>query len=240
MSEQLSSNKQQEFTAENFRLAVEQLYNRSSSNEILRQANTYLLDFEKTNEAWDISIQIMNTQNLDDVVYFNASQIIAKKLRFDFGNYTENKDIQEKLGTFLIEKILMFKGHQNYLLSNLCKCFSLFIVFAHKLLPDIIKQLVTALSSDDIRSVCAILNIFTFAAENVLEGDIVVDQNYKQSFEAYLLQLSEQVIIFLNNTVGFINTRKKELISQDPSLQSYFRLMNKHVRRILTFRPLSA
>jgi hypothetical protein len=218
------SNKNSAFTLENFIAAVEGLLH-SNNNEIMKQANEYLLHFEKSNEAWDVSIEVMNTTGLSDAVYYNASQIIAKKLRFDFGNYTESKDIQEKLAVFFIEKIIQFKDHQVYLLTNLCKCFGLFIIFAHKQLPDVIKQLVGALDKQNMRSIIALLSIFNHAAENVLNDEIVVDQNYKNSFELFLLTLAEEVIMFLNNTVIYIASHKGE-ISNDPSMS---KLINKSV-----------
>jgi hypothetical protein len=206
------SNKASEFTIENFKAAMNEIYSKTPNNENIKIANEYLCRFEKSNEAWDISLEILNTPNLADTLYFNASQIMFKKLRFDFGNYTGNKDILERLGNILIEKIIQFKEHESYLMTNLCKCFALFIVFAHAQLPNIIKQLVAVLNRDNIRSIMALLIIFTFAAENVVNEDIVIDQNYKNSFELFLLSLAEEVMMFLNNTVLFINSYKGELV----------------------------
>jgi hypothetical protein len=217
---------------ENFKKAVHLLYH-GQSTEAKKKADQYLCDFERTNEAWDIAIQILSTPNLEEEAYYNASQIIKKKIRFDFGNYTENKDIIQNLAKFLIEKILEFKDHKLYLLTNFCKCFALLTVFAHHIIPDIIKIVVEKLTTKEIKNLMSLLLIFSYLAENINDNEIVIDQNYKTSYETFLQGISDDVIIFLDYLIKTLadGKYKEDIIRSDPTMMSFFRLMNKNVSK---------
>jgi hypothetical protein len=223
---------------ENFLQAVYLLY-KSSDSETKNIANSYLYKFEESSAAWDISVQVLNTAGLNDEAYFNASQIIKKKLRYDFNEHANNNVVLENLATFLIEKVYAFKDHMLYLLSNICKCFSLLSIFAHKLFPDIIKIVVSKLSNEDIRCLMSLLLTFNFMPENILnKNELVIDDEYKKSYETFLSSISEDVIIFLNYLINKINTCKNEMIQKDQNMVSFFRLMNKNVI-FLKFRLLN-
>lgn len=221
------------FNIENYKLAVHLLY-QGNNTEIKRKADQYLYSFEKTHEAWDISINILNTPNLQEEAYFNASQIIKKKLRFDFGNYCENKNIIETLGTFLIEKIIYYRDHKSYLISNLCKCFSLFTVFAHQTLPDLIKVVVNKLNNDNIKDLMSLLLIFNYLAENVNDNDVVVDQSYKDSYIKFLETISDDVIMFLNYLIKVARNSKDSVVKAEPTMLSFFRMLNKNIIECFT------
>jgi hypothetical protein len=218
------------YTIDNFKLAVHLLY-KGSSTEIKKIGDQFLCDFDRQTEAWDISIQVLNQPNLEEEAYYNASQIIKKKIRFDFGNYTEDQITIQTLTKFLIEKIIEFKDHKLYLLTNFCKCFSLLTIFAHTTLPDIIKILVESLNNDDIKNKMSLLLIFTYMAENLNDDEIVIDESYRNSYEAFIQNISDDVIVYLDFLIKVIETPnyKEQVIKQNPLMMSFFRIMNKHV-----------
>ena len=228
---------------ENFKQAVHLLYH-SKDTEIKKKADKFLCNFDLKKEAWDISIQILGTPSLEEEVYYNASQIIKKKIRFDFGNYIDNKEIILNLSNFLIEKVELFRTHKTYLLSNLCKCFSLLTIFSHHVYPELLKIVVDKLHNSDIKSMFALLLIFNYMAENENENDIVIDEDYRKSYIKYLHSVGEDVLIYLDYLIKLIsNTQyKQELISKDANLINLFRIMNKNVRKLFLFneRLLSA
>ena len=92
-----------------FLIAVNTLFHSKNKDE-QRQANKFICDFDKRPESWDISYQILSSDNLSDEVYFNAIQILKNKIKFDFGNFSENREMTIKLISFLIEKIDKFNS----------------------------------------------------------------------------------------------------------------------------------
>jgi len=218
---------------ENFKIAVHMLYH-SKEPEIQKKADKFLCNFDLKKEAWDISIQILGTPSLEEEVYYNASQIIKKKIRFDFGNYIDNKEIILNLSNFLIEKIEVFKSHKTYLLSNLCKCFSLLTIFSHHVYPELLNKVVNKFHNTDIKSMFALLLIFNYMAENENENDIVVDEDYRKSYIKYLHSIGEDVLIYLDYLIKLVSNiqYKQELIENEANLVSLFRIINKNVRKI--------
>jgi hypothetical protein len=218
-----------EYTLDNFKNAVLMLYY-GQDTDLKKRADDFLCDFERQNEAWDIATQVLNTPNLVEEAYYNASQIIKKKIRFDFGNYTD-VTIFKNLSNFLIEKIIEFKDHKLYLLSNFCKCYALLTVFAHQNYPDIIKILCERLYNKDIKNLMSLLLIFNYLAENHTDADIVIDDTYRESYEIFLQNINDDVVVFLDYLIKIIsdNSYKEEIISKDPNMLSFFRLMNRNV-----------
>jgi transportin-3 len=216
-------------TYENFLQAVYMLY-KNNDSDIKNMANSYLYRFEESSEAWDISVKVLNTSGLNEEAYYNASQIIKKKLRYDFSEHANNEIVLSNLANFLIDKVYSYKDHMLYLLSNICKCFSLLSIFAHKKFPEIIKKLVQNINNDDMRSLMSLLLIFNYMPENIInKNEMVIDDEYKTSYESFLSNIAEDVIIFLNFLIDKINNNKNELIKNDPNMVSFFRLMNKNV-----------
>ena len=219
------------FTIENYKKAVNLLY-KNPDKIIKREADQFLIEFQKVEAAWDISIEILKTPYLSEETYFNASQIIKKKIRYDFGNYTDNQLVIQNLATFLIEKIIDFKDHKLYLLTSFCQCYALLCVFGHMICPDIIKAVVSKLNNTDIKNLMSLLIIFNFLAEIVNDQDIVVDESARISFDLFLNNISNDVIVFLDYLIKIINDEqaKNTLIKNDPAMINFFRLLNKNVR----------
>jgi hypothetical protein len=218
------------YTIENFKKAVHLLYFETNT-DLKKLADQYLCNFDRSAEAWDISINVLNTADLEEEAYFNASQILKKKIRFDFGNYTENKVISQTLCNFLIEKIIQFKNHKFYLLTNLCKCFSLLTVFCHHLNPDMIKELVEKLNNSGVKNQLSLLLVFNYLAENVQDDEIVIDETYMRGYETYLYTISPEIITFLDFLVILMSdeNQRRKLLEEDNTNLNLFRLMNKYV-----------
>ena len=218
-----------DYNIETFILAVELLY-RAKEPEVKRKADNYLRDFEKSTEAWDISINILNSDNMADEAYFDASQIIKKKLKYDFADLCSNETIINKLAEFLINKIITFKDQKYYLYSNICQCFALFTIFAHQKINDLIIVAVQKLNNENIKSLSALVLIFNYLMENAFDEDIVIDENYRDTYEVLLQNISNDVVMFIDYIIKYINTNKDKIISADPLSLSFFRLLNKDVK----------
>jgi len=194
-----------------------------------KEANKFLLFFEKSQQAWDIAKEILSTKNLLEQAYYSATQIIKKKLRFDFGNYCGNKQIIISVAEFLIEKLVEFKENKIYIVANLCRCFALFVVFAHQDIPDIIKVFVNKLNDQSITGLTIILMVFSFLAEMVESNNIVIDEAYRVSYCEFLEKLSDDVLIFIDFMIKYSKENKEEFLKRDPSTRIYFQNINKYV-----------
>lgn len=224
-----NSNINSENTFDNFITAVSLLYH-STSTETKKKADEFLYKFDKSNEAWDISMQVLSTPNLEEEAYFNASQVIKKKMRFDFANFSTNTKLIQTLSDFLIQRLIDFKDHKLYLLSNLCKCFSILCLFSHSSEPSPLQKLIQTLTfSDNIKNKMSILLVLSYTAENDYDSDIVIDLSIKKSFTLYLQNISDYVISYLNSLIDYINRNKDNFIKSDATNLSFFRLMNKNV-----------
>jgi transportin-3 len=224
------------FSVDSFKFAVSLLY-KSKVSEYTKKADTFFIQFEKSNEAWDIAFQILNLPELDEEAHFNATQIIKKKLKYDFAVYIQNKDVIFNIGKILVEKIEQYKSSKTYLLSNLCKCFSLFAIFAHVHIPDILNGIVSKLylqNPEDSKSLFALLLIFSYIAEDIVDENIVVDREVRESFEKLLESIADEVVKFLTHLVIMIRMNKAEVVKNDPKQLSFFDLMNKNIIECFT------
>ena len=197
-----------------------------------KEANKFLLFFEKSQQAWEIAKEILSTKNLLEQAYYSATQIIKKKLRFDFGNYCGNKEVIISVAEFLIEKLVDFKENKVYIIANLCRCFSLFVIFAHQDIPDIIKVFVNKLNDQSITGLTIILMVFTFLAEMVETNNIVIDESYKTSYCEFLEKLTDDVLIFMDFMIKYSKENKEEFLKRDPSFRIYFQNINRYVIKL--------
>ena len=140
-----------------FLLAVNSLFH-SNNKEEKRKANKFICEFDKRHESWDVSYQIISSNNLSDEVYFNAIQILKNKIKFDFGNYSENREMIIELISFLIEKIDKFKNLKHYILLNYCYCFSMAMLFSGSDFNKLLKKCVEKLSNNNINDTFALLH----------------------------------------------------------------------------------
>lgn len=220
----------QEYNVQNVLSAIDALFI-GHDDKLRKEANRFLLNFEKSQIAWDIAKNILNLKNLSEQAYYTALQIIKKKLRFDFGNYCGNKEIIISVAEFLIEKIIDLKENRFYVISNICRCFALFVVFAHQDIPDIIKVFVNKLNDQSISSMTIILMVFTFLAEIVEDNNIVIDEAYRTSYNDILEKLSADVVVYIDYMIKFVKEKKEEYLKIDVMYKNYFKNINKYVRK---------
>ena len=108
--------------------AVQLLFN-SNNNQQKIKANKFIIELEKNSDSWDIACNVLQKENLQDEIYFNALQILKNKIIYDFGNYIENPEYIEKLLYFLESNIDKFKNSKYYLLLNYCDCIGKAFIF---------------------------------------------------------------------------------------------------------------
>ena len=190
-----------------FLLAVNSLFH-SNNKEEKRKANKFICEFDKRHESWDVSYQIISSNNLSDEVYFNAIQILKNKIKFDFGNYSENREMIIELISFLIEKIDKFKNLKHYILLNYCYCFSMAMLFSGSDFNKLLKKCVEKLSNNNINDTFALLFIFNYLVEVYYDKTIVIEQDKRKEFNLNLETISNDVIQFLNNLISNIKQGK--------------------------------
>lgn len=223
------SNISESYNLQNVLMSINDLFVGQDSTK-RKEANKFLLFFEKSQQAWDIAKEILSTKNLIEQAYYSATQIIKKKLRFDFGNYCGNKQVIISVAEFLIEKLVDFKESKVYIIANLCRCFALFVIFAHQDIPDIIKVFVSKLNDQSITGLTIILMVFAFLAEMVENNNIVIDESYRISYYELLEKLSDDVLVFLDFMIKYSKENKEELLKKDPSYRIYFQNINRYVK----------
>jgi len=222
------SNVSKDYNLENVLTSINDLFIGQDAKK-RKEANKFLLFFEKSQQAWDIAKEILSTKNLLDQAYYTATQIIKKKLRFDFGNYCGNKQVIISVAEFLIEKLIEFKENRLYIIANICRCFALFVVFAHQDIPDIIKVFVNKLNDQSITGLTIILMVFTFLAEMVETNNIVIDESYRTSYLEFLGSLSGDVLVFIDYMIKYYKENKEEFLKTNSNSKIYFQNISKYV-----------
>ena len=188
--------------------AVNALFH-GKNKEIQMKANQFIYEFDKRPESWEVSYQILSTDNLSDEVYFNAIQILKNKIKYDFGNYSENREIIIKLISFLIEKIDKFKNLKHYILINYCQCFSMTMLFSGSDFTILMKKCVEKLNNNDnIIDTMSLLLIFNYLADVYFDKTIVIDEHKRNEFNLNLNIIANDVIRFLNNLTKNIKQGK--------------------------------
>ena len=71
--------------------AVNYLFH-SNDKDLKVKANKFLVEFEAKAESWDIAYQVLLKDNLPEEAYYNALNILKNKIKYDFGNYSENPE----------------------------------------------------------------------------------------------------------------------------------------------------
>lgn len=204
------NNNQKDFIKEKFLQAINSLF-KSNDPQLRKEANSFLCLFSQTPESFEISLDILNTPNLMDEAYFNASQILKKKLTFDFGNYFENPQIIISLLKFLIEQIDKFQKAKQYIRINLCQCFSRAMLFTSDNFTQFMHYCVSKLNSQNLfENNLSLIMIFDFLAETYLDSEIVVDDESKDVFVKHLESIEQDVMGYLTLQVRTLNTKLNE------------------------------
>ena len=187
--------------------AVNYLFH-SNDKDLKVKANKFLVEFESKPESWDISYQVLLKDNLPEEVYYNALTILKNKIKYDFGNYTENPEYIEKLLSFFLENIDKFKKMKNYILINYCDCIGKAFLFTEDKFNDLLQKFTMKLSSQnsDIDSLLSLLLIFNFICETKFDKRMVIDNNSKLIFSENINKIVGDVFKFLVFMINKLNT----------------------------------
>lgn len=215
------SNQNLEVKVNAFMNAVQLLFH-SNDNEKKKKANKFLVELEKNADSWDIAYQVLLKDNLPEEIYFNALQILRNKIKYDFGNYTENPEYIEKLLFFLVSNIDKYKNYKHYLLLKYCDCIGKAFLFTGDKFKTILVQFTNKLygQNSDINSLISLLLIFNYMNETAYDKDMVIDQKTREVFKKNISSIAGDVfqfIILMINKLNEIqndNNLKKFIINQ--------------------------
>ena len=226
------SNQNKESEIYSFLGAVNYLFH-SNDKALKEKANKYLIEFESKPESLDISYKVLLEDNLPEEVYYNALNIIKNKIKFDFGNYSENPKCIEEFFTFFFNNINRFKKAKNYILINYCDCIGKALLFTGDKFNSFLKNFTMNLfgQNSDIDSLVSLLLIFNSICETKFDKRMVIDEKSRQLFSENLKKITGEVFQFIilminkistiedNGLKNFINKYILETINNYLSLQ---------------------
>ena len=90
-SENIKKNAQNKKNQSNLFLNSVNLLFHSEDKEMKVKANKFLVDFESKAESWDVAFQVLQKNDLSEEAYFNALNILKRKIRYDLREETFKK-----------------------------------------------------------------------------------------------------------------------------------------------------
>ena len=213
------SNQNLEVKVNAFLNAVELLFH-SNNPQQKKRANKFLIELEKNSDSWDVSFQILQKDNLQEEVYFNALQILKNKIKFDFGNFIENPAYIQNLLTFFESNIDKFKKAKNYLLMNYCDCIGKAFLFTGEKFKEILIKFINKLSgqNNDINGLICLLLIFNYLSENCHDEKIVIDKKSREQIISCVKNIAGDVFQFI---IFLINKLEENDIKKNLSLKKF-------------------
>ena len=198
--QELESNRN--YNIESFIKAVDLL--NSNQTEYTSVANNYINRFGKSQEAFDVSIQVLSSPNLGEKVYYSALTIFRSKLKFNFGNYCNDEVKLKTVFIIIVNAIEKFKPHEKtYILDSLCECLALLFIFAFKtlttLFEDIIKYYYTL---DQEKNIFILVTWFVYLGELTQKSSIVIDKEQFKEFVVFLKSVTDEIFLILTNIVA--------------------------------------
>ena len=219
MQESKNQNQKNKYDVETFLKAVNLLFHSNDKNMRV-QANKYLLDFETKVESWDVSFEVIAKDNIPEEGYYNALNILKRKIKYDFGNFSEKPGYIEKLLSFLGTNIDRFKKSKHYILKNYCECVGKAFLFTGDKFNNILKEFSMKLfngNNSDIESVISLLLIFYYICETSNDASMVIDEKSRQKIRNNIKDITNDVfqyIIFMINKLNTLNDNNlKQFIS---------------------------
>ena len=203
----------QQYGIEEYLNAVNLLFH-SNDKDLKVKANKFLVDFETKNESWDVAFQVLLKDNLSEEAYYNALNILKRKIKYDFGNFSENPEYIEKLLSFLETNIDKFKNFKHYILINYCDCVGKSFLFTGEKFKSMLKKFTMKLynqNDDNKNNLISLLLIFNFICENCYDKSIVIDDKSRQKIKDNLKDISEDVfhlIILMINNINAIKDKQ--------------------------------
>lgn len=174
--------------------------NQENAIEQFKQAESYLIAFERSKEAWAIICELL----LSDGLQLNAYGILCKKLKskleFDFGQL-EEKDrlvIQGKV----IEIIQKHKAtSEKVIRSQLSLCFIYCYIHNFKSFPDIIDLMKKFMSSDPL-FFAYIIQILQYLPSEINSETLVIDNEQLTLVEEYFKSDLQMKIVLELDQIG--------------------------------------
>ena len=168
--------------------AIHALYTPNQTPEVIKQANAFLMEEIKKQEAWNIIEPLFNTPSTDSLCCHKmiyASIVLERKVCF-FYNEIPNVD---NLFAFIMKLLIGLKGSNRAILSHLSFALCSLCIQSNaweRYFPEITR---TFLSDQSNESKCILIQIFSFFAESKLKLKYVGED----TLERLNRQLSSQV-----------------------------------------------
>ena len=200
---------QQEYSVDAFLNAVNFLYH-SNDKDMKIKANKFLVDFETKAESWDIAFQVLLKDNLSEEAYYNALTILKRKIKYDFGNFSENPEYIEKLLNFFESNIDKFKKFKHYILINYCDCVGKAFLFTGKEFKIMLQKFTMKLYGEnvEIENLISLLLIFNFICETSYDKRMVIDEKSRKYFKDNIKNICDEVFQFVILMINKLNTIK--------------------------------
>ena len=219
MKESQNQQQKNKYDVETFLKAVNLLFH-SNDKDMRIQANKYLLDFETKMESWDVAFEVITKNNIPEEGYYNALNILKRKIKYDFDNFSEKPENIEKLLSLLGTNIDRFKKSKHYILKNYCECVGESFLFTGDKFNNILKQFILKLfngNNSDIESVISLLLIFYYICETSSDSSMVIDKKSREKIKTNIRDITNDVfqyIIFMINKLNTLNDNNlKQFIS---------------------------
>ena len=211
------SNQNLEVKINAFLNAVQLLFH-SNDSEKKKKANKFLVELEKNPDSWDVAYHVLLKDDLPEEIYFNALQILNNKIKYDFGNYTENPEYIEKLLFFFVSNIDKYKNTKHYLLLKYCDCIGKAFLFTGDKFKTILLQFTNKLygPNSDINSLLSLLLIFNSMNEAAYDERIVIDEKTRKIFKNNISGIAGDVFQFI-----FLMISKLKDIQNDNNLKKF-------------------
>ena len=213
----MKTNNEKQSGLEAFLNAVNLLFH-SEDKDMKVQANKFLVDFESKAESWDIAFQVLQKNDLSEEAYFNALNILKRKIRYDFGNYSENPEYINKLLSFLESNIDKYKKSKHYILINYCDCVGKAFLFTGDNFKSLLQKFTMKLYTQnaDIESLICLLLIFNFICDTSFDKKMVIDDESRQKIKHNIENISGDVfqfLILMINKLNSLDANLKKFIS---------------------------
>ena len=166
----------------NFISSINELYNNNGNIKKKKKQIIFLIFFDNSPLSLSVSIRILNSTNLNNIIYYNALQILKNKIKFENFNFEIKIEDFKKLIEFLINKMNAI-NESKYLITNHCICFSMLMLFSEDNFFDYLKLCINILSNNSkFQNKLILLLIFDFLADNALNKDYQSVSNCQKNF----------------------------------------------------------
>lgn len=185
-------------------------------------ANKYINRFIKSKESFEVALSILKTSDLDYTIYFNSINILKNKLKYNFGNYCDDKIKIAELASIVIDSIDRLNStNKSYILETLAHCLAYLFMFGFKcneMMFEIIlnnfSQKISLNSSSNnsiiVTNYYICYSSFLYNITQILyEDSIVVDKRHMKEYSNVLPNLSNVVLDSINSIIqnqNLINT----------------------------------